>query len=226
MHLVKLATALGIVAGVVWTAPAAAQKVDGAVHLALSTEFVSYTKLDYTLETDFPAGDYDGKTSTTRWGFADDNGAMIEVGYGLSEMFVLGGFLQLGGQTVTEEAEPLNEEFDTDTFAVAVGPKLDILFLEDSKVRPYVTVMLGVGHASTDTEASNTKNSSTQFLVQAGGGIRWFAAPGFSLDPGLMLGLATGSGEYEPDLVGVDHWDTSGTALHVGLSLALSGWIL
>ncbi len=199
--------------------PAAAQDVAERFQLALGTPLVAYTKSSYEFDVDV-LGDVDVDLSSTRWGVAD-NPVMLELGYGLDELIVLGGFVQLGGASASTEIDDLGYDNDESRFQVAVGPKLDLMFVEGGAARPFVTVQMGIVHVSTEVETQDTRY--TGFRLGAGGGVRLFPTSGVSIDPALALGWATLKGDVEDSTLG--DVDVKGSELGVTVSLGVSAWI-
>jgi hypothetical protein len=83
-------------------------------------------------------------------------------------------------------------------------------------VLPFAGPLIGFQTVSGDGDSSSYSEQTYTFGVQAGA--HAFATPSFSVDPSLMLGYMTGSGE-----AGASAVDFSG--LVVGIRVALSGWL-
>jgi hypothetical protein len=200
-----------------WANAAQAQNVDGRFQLGLGTPIVSYSAVTTEIG-DNPSVEVD--VDTTSWGIR--NIAMLELGYGLSNALVLGGVLRFGGTSTTSEADlPNSEEETNSSFDVVVGPKIDYMFSEGSRVRPFVSAVVGLLHSSSTAE-DDAETSLTGVMLQGGAGLRWFAAPGFSLDPSLRFDWSTMSGETD---LGPASIDVSASGFSVSLGLAVSGWI-
>jgi len=197
-------------------APSNAQSTEGAIQLGLSTTLFSYTKGTVTAEVGGLESDTDN--STTSWGIRDS--AAAELGYGVTDSLVLGGFLQLGGESTTGEPEG-QQESESSEFELLLGPKLDFMFSPGQKVRPFVGAMAGLLMVSADDEASETSLTGFQLLGRVG--VRAFVAPGFSIDPALSLSWFTASGETEFDPTTID---VSASGVNVGLLIGFSGWVL
>ena len=195
--------------------PAAAQDVEGAFQLGLGTSILTYESITTTVET--AAGDQDTDSSTTTWGVRDE--VVGELGYGLTESLVLGGFVQLGGSSTTTEPEG-GEETETSEFGLFLGPKLDFMFMPGQKVQPFVGAVAGLAMASADNGAFET--SLTGFQLMGRAGIRAFLADSFSLDPALALSWVTASGEADSGPVNVD---ISASGFTIGVMLGVSGWL-
>jgi len=129
-----------------------------------------------------------------------DNGVSIEMGYGLSDRLVLGGRLELGGESTSFEQND-QDAGDTSSFQVFVGPKLDFMFSPTSKINPFVGAVVGLNHLSGDTE------SQTMFVLLGRVGFRFFLTEGFSLDPALEGGFAIGGGSVDSE--GVVKWTSA-----------------
>jgi hypothetical protein len=193
-----------------------AQNTEGAFQLGLSTALFSYTNTTVTGEAGGVESDTD--SSTTSWGIRDS--AAAELGYGVTDSLVLGGFLQLGGESSSVEPEG-EEESESSEFELLLGPKLDFMFSPGQKVRPFVGAMAGLLMASAEDEASETSLTGFQLLGRVG--LRAFVAPGFSIDPALALSWFTASGEAE---FGPTTVDVSASGINVGLLIGFSGWVL
>ncbi|HEY6559760.1 MAG TPA: hypothetical protein VI072_20900 [Polyangiaceae bacterium] len=88
-------------------------------------------------------------------------------------------------------------------------------------VRPFVGGSIAFLAASAEDDDSEA--STTGFQVGGRAGVRWFAAPGFSLDPAFMVSYAYASGEIEPDAE--DRIDVSTSGFSLLLMVGASGWI-
>ena len=209
--------------GVALPATARAQTTDGALHLGLSTSVVEYTSLSG--EYEWGALQTDVEASNTSWGFRE-NGVMLDVGYGLTDSIVLGGFISVGGDSDSVELVdvPGAEEQEESHFGLALGPRFDFMFMPGEKLRPYLTASIGLVTASSDVD--DVETSLTGFQMQGGVGLRWFAASGFSVDPVLAVGWGTASGEVEAADAALGEADVSVSAFTVGLGIGFSGWII
>ncbi len=236
-------TAVGVVS--MFSISAKAQTVAGALQLGLGTSFVNYSSSNITEHRPLAGGateDYKISPATTTWGFADRNGATLEAGYGLNDMFVLGGLLQLGGWSQSIQTPAPAPAGATITnkesfFTLFIGPKLDVMFLPDSRVRPFVTGAIGLVRM-TDTRQTTTAANVTTTSYDEGStggglllraGIRCFLTPGFSLDPAFVFGYAgafSGSTTIpNPVGPGTVNYDTSASGYNLGLSVVASGWV-
>jgi hypothetical protein len=195
---------------------ASAQNTDGAFQIGLTTSVFGYSKsaIEYDDEMEV---DISGVT----WGLQDQ--AMLELGYGLGESVVLGGFALLGGASQTAELDDPElevDDSDASSLIVLLGPKLDLHFGEGA-ARPFVGVSAAFLTASAERETSESSN--TGFQLGARAGVRWFPVPGFSLDPSLGVNYVHASGEIEPDAA--DSIDVSTSGFSVVLMVGASGWI-
>jgi hypothetical protein len=205
---------------VLWPNVAEAQEVAGRFQLGLGTPVFTYSSIGTEVGDD-PSVEVD--VATTNWGVHD--AAVLELGYGLSNALVLGGVLQLGGTSTTSELDaPGSEESTQSSFEVMVGPKIDYMFSEGSRVRPFVSGVIALLHSSTSNDDDDDDDglSMTGVMLQGGVGLRWFATPGFSLDPSLRLGWSTISGDNEQ---GNTSTDVSASGVSVSLNVGFSGWI-
>lgn len=221
---------------------AKAQTVAGALQLGLGTNFVDYSSYPITAHVPVGAGTQDYKISpgTTTWGFAQRNGVTLEAGYGLTDMFVLGGLLQLGGwsqnvDTPLAPGSPLMTSRKESMFNLFIGPKFDVMFLPDSRVRPFVGAAVGLVRM-TDTVQNTNQNNVTTTPTDSGwtgvgllgrAGVRCFLTPGFSLDPMFVAGFATLSGSTTVPGPGATtlNYDSSITGYNLGLNVTASGWV-
>ena len=152
----------------------------------------------------------------------------------------MGGLLQLGGWSQTVQT-PANAPVGATTqdkqsiFQLFIGPKLDIMFLPDSRVRPFIGAAIGLVR-DTNTQTHTATNNVTTTPYDGGwtglgllgrAGIRCFLTPGFSLDPAFVVSFATlsGSTTYPAPGVGTVNYDTGATGYNLGLSVAASGWV-
>lgn len=208
-----------------------AQKTEGALQLGLGTDFLTYTNA--SMKVDVPGGERTLKTKTFNWGFASRNGVNLEGGYGLSDSLVLGGIVGLGGRSETTKLDQPGANENTDsTFELMLAPKIDYMFSPDSRLRPFVGGALGIIYQSAKTEFHNADTnttttesdaSATGLLLMGRVGLRWFLAPGFSLDPAFVFGwIPFASGSYK---AGATSYDADAHQFSLGLSVAASGWI-
>ena len=233
-------TAIGFISIV--SSHAKAQTVANALQIGLGTDFVSYSNFTRRVTVPGPGGvgTVDNKTDVhdTRWGVSDHSNLNLEIGYGLNDNFVIGGLLTLGGWTESlhpqQDANSNSGETDS-SFSLFIGPKLDYMFLPESRVRPFVGAVVGLSRVT--SERQNTSNlgnitttaydfSHTGVGLFARGGIRCFLTPGFSLDPALVLGFAsmTGSSQGAVGAAAVSY-DSGLTGFSVGIGVTASGWV-
>jgi len=206
-----------LVSLMVFSQPALAQDVGGALHLALSTPLIGYSKSDTEIEGD-GGGEAELTSSSTAWGLSDENGVTAHVGYGINNDLVLGGFLQLGSRSTTSEYED-EDEVDGDVFQLTLGPEIDYMF-GGTTVRPFVGGGLGLLHLSSDGDAEG-ELSATGIGLKAGVGLRWFAARELSIDPMFQMGYVSASGEMEEPIEA----DLDISGWNIGITVAISGWV-
>ena len=234
-------TAVGLVSFLATNAHA--QAVAGALQVGIGTGLVSYTSPTYTVHN-YPVGpgaivgDLKTNPPITTWGFASRNGVTLEGGYGLNDMFVIGGMLQLGGWSQSSLPGPGNATEKTSMFDLFIAPKLDVMFLPESRVRPFVGGAIGLTHFGTTTErttpaaggatVTTTQNSAgaTGIGLLGRAGIRWFLTPGFSIDPAFVFSYSAMSGSTEePRGAATVSYDSSMNSYTIGLNVGFSGWV-
>lgn len=201
-----------------YAAPAGAQNVEGTVQLGLTTDLVSYSKQTLTYDD----SDADLETEVTRWGLRE--GIALEIGYGVSDMIVVGAMASLGGVSQTIDAG--GSEGEVSSFSAAIGPKIDFILSPDSNIRPLIGAVIALATSTADSGGPET--SILGFEIGARLGMHCFATEGFSITPALAIGYASGSGEIELDtggIVGTRSVDISASGFKVGLQLGISGWI-
>jgi hypothetical protein len=196
--------------------------VEGLLQLSLGTYFVRYTSA--SLGFDNSAADL--TRTDLNWGFSSSSPVILEGGYGITDKLIVGGVLQLGGVSSTNEAKMGGAKSETSGFDLLLAPKVDYQFMPTSKINPFVGGMLGVelNSASTTPMGATTsvKDSTTNFTLLARGGLRCFVFDGLSIDPALVLGFRIGSGTIGAS--GTDlNYSTSG--FRIGLSVSMSGWL-
>jgi hypothetical protein len=194
---------------------ASAQDTEGAFQLGLGTSLFSYSSA--TLENDDTGAEID--SSVTMWGVRQSVSA--ELGYGLSDMIVLGGMVVLGGASQTIELTG-GDEAEVSEFAVFVGPKIDFMFSQGAELRPFVGAAVGIESALQESEGLETTITGVELVGRVG--LRWFASEGFSLDPAFAIGWGAGGGELE-DADGTGQVDVSASGFSVGIVIAASGWM-
>lgn len=235
-------TAIGFISIV--SSHAKAQTVANALQIGLGTDIVSYS--NYTERVTGPAPgapvgmfDYKRDLHQTRWGLSDRSNVNLEIGYGLNENFVIGGLLVLGGWTGSQHSQQApspNSNNQQSSFSLFLGPKLDYMFLPDSRVRPFLGVVAGISrvtaHTQNTTDLSVTNTGLDTGYTGVGlfgrAGIRWFLTPGFSLDPAFVFGFAsmTGNAQGVPGVPnGAASYDSGLTGFSVGLGVTASGWV-
>ena len=236
-------TAVGLISIV--SSHASAQTVANHLQIGLGTDLVSYSTFTQRVTAPppppaAPVGtvDYKFDLHQTRWGISDRSNLNLEIGYGLNDMFVIGGLLTLGGWSGYRHDErnaSLNHIQDS-TFNLFIGPKFDVMFLPESRIRPFVGGIIGLTRVTENQTATNNASVTTTQLdtgytgvgIFARGGIRWFLTQGFSLDPALVLGFATMSGSAQgvaPVGANAASYDSGLTGFSIGLGVTASGWV-
>jgi hypothetical protein len=192
--------------------------VEGKLQLSLGTTFVRYRSTSF--EADAGGGELD--VSELSWGFSDSSNVILEAGYGLTERLLIGGVLQLGGESSTTDNGV--DEAESSEFQFLLGPKVDFHFLPTSKFNPFVgaIVAINVGSGSEGPAVGPVETSSLLFTFLLRGGVRVFVNESLSLDPAIVFGFATGSGSQE---VGAMKGDFSQSGFQFGLSLSASYWL-
>jgi hypothetical protein len=147
---------------------------------------------------------------------------------------VLGGVIDVGGHSSRTKLklDGLNpEDATTWTADVVLGPKLDYMFSEGSRVRQFVGVAVGMMYSSFEENGVNPNDETSASLYgvrfQGGAGLRWFAAPGLSLDPSLRFAWSTAFGESkveEPE-AGEAESDLTTSGTSILLNFSVSGWL-
>jgi len=205
----------GFLTAMIWAAPVCAQSTEGALQLGLGAGILNHSSLTVTTEAAGVESDTD--SSNTSWGIGDN--AFGEIGYGLGDSMVLGALVTLQGASSSSESEG-GTESESSEFEFTLGPKFDYMFSAGQSVRPFVGAV--VAFALANQEQGSVETSLTGFMLAARGGLRAFLAKGFSLDPSLMVGWSTFSGDLD---VGAASADVSASGFNVQLSLSFSGWL-
>ena len=207
-------------------APARAQKTDGKVQLALSTPLVGYE--NYTVET----SGADTKTSGIVWGLPGTRNSLgqpvvvLELGYGLGKMAVLGALMEVSGGSTKYEPPTGNDE-DRQSFGFAAGPKLDLVFSSGETMRPYLGLTGGYAArwASANIDnAPNQESKATGFFATGRFGLHVFATKSFSIDPMFVFNYR--KADLTEDF-GLQPEDIESTVkgYEAGLALGFSGWM-
>lgn len=194
------------------------------IHFSLGMNLVRYRATSISAENN--GGEAD--RSSVNWGFSDAAPLQLEVGYGLTDQIVVGGVLQLGGDSETFEVMNGGKQ-ETSKFDFVLMPKIDYQFSPTSMFNPFAGAMLGIAISSQDTTVAGVTQgeSSTMFVMLARVGLRCFLTPGLSVDPALVVGFGVGGGSQE--LSGGPQPGAElgfgNTAFQVGLTVAISGWL-
>lgn len=199
------------------TATAAAQNIEGKVQLGLSTPLIAYTSQTSTNEDN----DAEVDLTQTDWGIREQ--VMLELGYGLSDMIVLGAVAMIGGTSQTIKVDGVDDEQESSAFAASVGPKLDIVLSSGSKVRPFVGAWVALATVSSESPGG-TESSMTGAQLFGRLGLHWFAAETFALSPSLAIGYSTLSGDVQSD-DGGRSVDISTSGFNVSLLVGVAGWM-
>jgi hypothetical protein len=170
-----------------------------------------------TLTTEVAGVESDTDNSTTSWGIGDE--VFAEIGYGLGDSMVLGALVTLHGASSSSEPEG-GTESESSEFEFTLGPKFEYMFSAGQSVRPFLGAVVAVALAG--AEQGSVETSLTGFQLAARGGLRAFLADGLSLDPSLLVGWVTASGDVD---VGAASTDVSASGFNVQVSLGLSGWL-
>lgn len=208
--------AAGLFSLALMLAPRVSSAEEGEFQLGLATPFLTYSNL--TVETEFAGVSAETKTTEVEWGI--QHSVVGELGYGVTPNIVVGGFVQLGGTSGSSEPEG-GDEVDSSEFGLLLAPKFDYVFSPGDKIQPFVGAMLGLSMSSQSEEEAEA--SLTGFQVLGRFGIRAF--PGnkeFSIDPSLMLGYVSASGDVEGGGLSAD---LSASGFQIGVFLGVSGWI-
>jgi hypothetical protein len=190
---------------------ARAETIDGRVRLGFDGAVLQHTTM--TTTSSFDSSSFAPADATTSITLAAASfGAVL--GYATSEHFTLATRFAYAHS---------RERFDTFGSSNAQGFDGDIscaYVFGEGALRPFLGPLLGYrNHAAEFVQAGGV--SEHWFTIGARLGAHLFAAPSFSIDPSIMLGYATGSGERS--FVGTGNYDIDGFV--VGLHVAISGWI-
>lgn len=201
--------------------PSAAQSVRGDGQLALAVPVLGYTST--TVKTEDTSGvvsvSSERDVSNIVWGIRA--APTLELGYGISDMVVLGALLELGGESTSIDGS----DVDISTFELFVAPKVDLMFASGSKLQPFVGAAVGVVHVATTVGDNDSSGTGVGLLARAG--LRYFASKGLSIDPYLALfySSATSAEDIGVGTINVGTVDTTATSLQIALFFAVSGWL-
>jgi hypothetical protein len=214
MNTSRLAMAMFVTA-LGFATPAAAQEIGRRLHVGLVTPLFSYTTT--TLEDEATSAEVD--TTAVSWGPREQ--VALAVGYGLTEMLVIAGVLEVGGSSTEISSDtPGVETQKTNSGRWFVGPRFDVVLSPGSEVRPFASVTPGLLVSWSDVGEVDT--SSMGFELQLQGGVRWFPLDGFSIDPSIGVAWSTSSGEVE--VAGMSR-DTSDSGISFAVAVGFSAWI-
>lgn len=190
--------------------------VEGKLQLSLGTTFVRYRSSSFEAE----GGGPEVTVSELNWGFSGSSDVLLEAGYGITERLIIGGLLQLGGESATTEVD--TAESESSSLSFLFGPKLDFQFLPTSKFNPFVGAIVAVAIGSQE-DAAMLETSTTLFNFLLRGGVRVFVDESLSLDPAFVFGFGVGSASQQGP--GGAEVDLSLNGLQFGLSLSASYWL-
>jgi hypothetical protein len=219
MHLRRIVLHLVVCCGAVLLGGrAVAQDTEGAFQLALVTDLLSYSSA--TIE--FDETGVEVETTVLNWGVRDN--VALELGYGITDMLVLGAFVRLGGETVTV-APQLGGDTENSDVGVLIGPKLDVVFgTSRSEVRPFAGFAVALESTTVNDEDMGLETSLLGLNLQGRVGLHWFVMPAISVDPVFAFAWGTANGEVD-EIQGDDSLEVSGTGINVSAMLGLSAWI-
>jgi hypothetical protein len=153
-----------------------ARAEEGEFQLGLATPFLVHQSLTGDTEPE------ETKRSDTTWGIGHD--VVAELGYGITPNLVVGGLVELGGDSTTVEFGDV--EAESSTFSLLLGPKLDYVFSPGDKVQPFVGGVIGYFNTSaTDDGDPDETTTFSGFQFMARGGLRIFRAKSSASTPGL-----------------------------------------
>ena len=192
----------------------------GRLQLALNAPLARYLART-TSVGDAPELD----ASDFQWGIA--RAPMLELGYGLSDLIVIGGIVQLLGDSNSSNTS------DASAVTLFIGPKLDLQLDTATRFKPFFGVALGLNHSASGFAPKSsadieTSSHLTSFRFQARAGVRCFISEDVSLDLALTGGFETGSGSREAraltGLSGPTKADLEQSSGFAGLYIGVSAW--
>jgi hypothetical protein len=199
-----LLIALGAIA--LTASSASAQMIDGSLRLHLELPVFGYQSTEITGE-----GADDGVT-TSRITIGPGSSTLgLGLGYGVSEMIVLGTNLVLQHQSIKPD-----EGDSVGVTTVQILPYLEVVFGEGT-TRPFVGGQLML-------QINSTENTDTTLFGLGGlGGVHIFLTDSFSFDVSGRLYFLTGSTTFESGGA-ADDIEADASELGVLLLIGLSGW--
>lgn len=190
---------------IVLSASSASAQIDGSLRLHLEVPVLAYVS-----ETNTPDGADDGASVSYLSVGPGSSGFGIGLGYGLSEMIVLGTNVAFQLTSISPE-----EGDSVSVTNAQIQPYLEAVFGEGT-ARPFVGAHLSL-------EINSTENTDTTlFGLGALGGVHIFLADSFSFDISGRLSFATGSRTVELEPTGEAETDIS--QIGVVVLIGLSGW--
>jgi hypothetical protein len=187
-----------------WASTGSAQEIDGSLRLHLEVPVLGYRSTEVTAD-----GADDG-ASVSRVSVGPGTDTLgFGLGYGLSDMLVLGANMALQHTSVSPE-----EGASASTTVVQLLPYLEVLFGEGS-TRPFIggNLILQI--------SSGENTDSTLFGLGALGGVHVFLNEWVSFDVSARLYYMTGTVTVD---TGIVESDTDLSELGVLLLLGVSGW--
>lgn len=192
----------------------------GRLQLGLSAPLVRYSSF-----TRSGNNQPDQESSNVQWGLL--RAPFVELGYGLSNVFVIGVAVQILGESISSSGS------ENSSFGIFIGPKLDLQLDTPTRFKPFVGAALGLSHNSAENTpkvpgltASNSQ--TTTFRMQARLGVRCFVTDDVSVDLALAGGFDTGSSTLElqstPGVPTTTSTDFDASGSFFGLQLGTSIW--
>lgn len=198
-------TLLLVLGALMLSASSASAQIDGSLRLHLEVPVLAYVS-----ETNTPDGADDGTTISYLSIGPGSAGFGMGLGYGLSEMLVLGTNLAVQLTSISPD-----EGDSTSVTSVQISPYLEAVFGQ-STARPFIGAHLLLqinGSENTDT---------TMFGLGALGGVHVFLTDSFSFDISGRLYYATGTRTVEVAPAG--DVDTDISEIGVMVMIGVSGW--
>jgi opacity protein-like surface antigen len=200
-----LLIALGAI--VLSASSASAQLIDGSLRLHLELPVLGYQS------SEIKADGADEGTTTGIFSIGPGETTLgLGLGYGVSEMIVLGTNLALQHSSIKPDEGPA-----VSATGVQILPYLEVVFGEGT-TRPFVGGQLMLQLTSTE----NT--DTTLFGLGALGGVHIFLTDSFSFDVSGRLYYMTGTSTFDSDDDLADELETDVSELGVLLLIGLSGW--
>jgi len=197
-------TLLLVLGALMLSASSASAQIDGSLRLHLEVPVLSYVS-----ETTTPDGADDGTTLSYLSIGPGSAGFGMGLGYGLSEMLVLGTNLAVQLTSISPD-----EGDSTTVTNMQIMPYLEAVFGEGT-ARPFIGAHLML-------QINGTENSdTTMFGLGALAGAHIFLTDSFSFDISGRLYYATGTRTVEVEPIDVD---TDISEIGVAVMIGVSGW--